>query len=66
MRVFILRECLLRRPVSGEVLMERLTLIDQALHKVTTSGLPSLHMPGVTILDPRHAPARFTKVFGKR
>ncbi len=40
--------------------MERLSLIDQALYKVTTSGLPSLNMQGAMIFDPKHAPARVT------
>jgi len=36
--------------------MERLSFIDQVLHKVSTSKLPSLNMQGAMIVDPAKSP----------
>jgi len=36
--------------------MERLSLLDQAMHKITTSGLATLYMQGASVFDPGRAP----------
>lgn len=36
--------------------MERLSFLDQVMHKIGTSGMPALHMQGAMVIDPSRSP----------